>query len=163
MLPSFNDYLHSKNLRDRLISFRDIDDQNILQFDWSRGRSSLDQPKVVVSDAAFLWWVTPCKKKKLRYHSFLSRDFDDQRILQSEWTRGITGHFQPKEKVPDATLACWLPPYKKTKRLLDFFQRYQWSKNPPIWLEKRHNWAYPTKRGSLRCYLSFMIVSIQKI
>ena len=55
------------------------------------------------------------QKKKLRYHSFLSRDFDDQRILQSEWTRGITGHFQPKEKVPDATLACWLPPYKKLR------------------------------------------------
>ena len=34
MLPFFDDYLHAKNPRYRLIPSTDIDDQRILQFDW---------------------------------------------------------------------------------------------------------------------------------
>ena len=30
--------------------------------------------------------------KNLRYHFIPSRDTDDQRILQSDWIRGPTGH-----------------------------------------------------------------------
>ena len=33
MLPFFDDYLHVKNLRDRLTPSRDLDDQGILQSD----------------------------------------------------------------------------------------------------------------------------------
>ena len=43
-----------KNLRDRSIPFRNIDDQTILQSDWTRGTSGHTQPKVVVSEATFL-------------------------------------------------------------------------------------------------------------
>ena len=51
---------------------------------------------------------------------------------------------------------------QKTKRLLDFFQRYWWSKNLVICLAQRHNWPHPIDSGSLKFCLSFMIVSTQK-
>ena len=53
MLPSLDDYFHAKSLRDQLIPFRDIDDQSMLQTDWTRGITCHLQPKVVVSDAPF--------------------------------------------------------------------------------------------------------------
>ena len=53
MLPSLDDYLHAKNLTDRLVPFRDMDNQSILQSDWIRGTTCYLQPKVVVSYAAF--------------------------------------------------------------------------------------------------------------
>ena len=64
-------------------------------------------------------------------------DIDDQRILQSDWVRGITVHTQTKLVVSDATSLCWLSACKKSKRLADSFQRYWWSNNPTIWLDKR--------------------------
>ena len=103
MLPSLDDYLHAKNLQHELIPSRNIDDQGITLYDWMWGRTG----KVVVSDAPFLWWLTPCKK--IRYHLLLSRDIDNQRILQSDWRRGTTGNTQPK----GATLAWWILPCKK--------------------------------------------------
>ena len=51
MLPFLDDYLHMKNLRYQLIPFKDIDDQRILKYDYTRG--TLAQSKVVVSDATF--------------------------------------------------------------------------------------------------------------
>ena len=81
---------------------------------------------MAVSDATFPWWVTSCKK--LRYHFILSRDVDDQRILQWDWTRDKTCQTQPKRVVPDTTFAWWLSSCKKSKRLLDLLLRY-WSKN----------------------------------
>ena len=45
MLPSLDDYLHARNLRDQSISFRDIDDQRILQPSWTRGKTNHTQPK----------------------------------------------------------------------------------------------------------------------
>ena len=41
----------------------------------------------------------------LRCHLILSIDADDQRTLESHWTRDITGHTQPEVVVPDATFA----------------------------------------------------------
>ena len=41
-------------------------------------------------DAIFNWSLTPCKKP--RYNLILSRDIDDQAILQLNWMRGTTGH-----------------------------------------------------------------------
>ena len=34
--------------------------------------------------------------KKLRYHLILSRVIDDQPVKESDWTKGTTGHIQPK-------------------------------------------------------------------
>ena len=53
MLPSLDDYLHAKNQSYRLIHSSDIDDQRILQYDWTRGPTGYTQPKVVVSDTTF--------------------------------------------------------------------------------------------------------------
>ena len=36
MLPSYDNYFHTKQLRYHLILFRDIDDQRILQIDYTR-------------------------------------------------------------------------------------------------------------------------------
>lgn len=40
--------------------------------------------------------------KKLRYQLIPSRDFADQRILQSDWTKDTHGYTQPKVVVADA-------------------------------------------------------------
>ena len=45
------------------------------------GTLGLTQPKVVVSHATFLWWISSCKKSNKLMHYF--RDIDDQRIPQS--------------------------------------------------------------------------------
>ena len=37
------------------------------------------------------------------YKLIASRDTDDQRTLESDWTRGTTGHTLPKLVVSDAT------------------------------------------------------------
>ena len=44
---------------------QDIDDQRIMQSDWRREATPHTQPKVVVLDATFHWWLTPCKKTKI--------------------------------------------------------------------------------------------------
>ena len=89
MLPSLDDYLNARNLRDLLILSRDIDDQRILQSHWTRDTIGPTKPKEVISGAAFPSWLTRCKK--LRYHLIPSRDTDDQKILQSDlMMRGTT-------------------------------------------------------------------------
>ena len=60
---------------------------------------------------------------------------------------------------PHAIFPWWLFPCKKSKRLLNLFQIYWWSKNPEIWLGKKQIWHHPTKSGNLRCYLPLMIMS----
>ena len=69
---------------------------------------------------------------------------------------------KPNQKVviSGVTLPWWLSLCKKI-RSLDFFNRYWWSKGP-VWLDEGQNWPYPTKRGSLTCYLPLMIISRQK-
>ena len=133
MLPSLDDYLYAKNLRNWSISSisRDTDDKKMLHYDLMKGTAGHTQLKVVVSDAAFPRWLTPWGKK-LRCHLILSRDIDGQRILRSNWTTGTAGHTQLKEVVPGATFAWWLFPCKKPKRFLYFFQRYWWSKNSAV-------------------------------
>ena len=77
--------------------------------------------------------------KNPRHFWISSNDIDDQRILQYGWTRGTTGITLPKEALSDATFTWLLSPCKKSKRLLDSFQRYWCSKNPAFWLDKRFN------------------------
>ena len=43
--------------------------------------------------------------EKLRYHLILSRDIDDQRILQSNWMRAAICHIHPKVEVSDQILS----------------------------------------------------------
>ena len=54
-----HDHLYVRTLIYQLILSRDIDDQRILQSDWMWDISGHTQPKVVVSDAAFLWCCLP--------------------------------------------------------------------------------------------------------
>ena len=65
-----------------------------------------------------------------RWHiRWFSRDIVDQRILQSDWTRGSSGHIQSRVVASDATFSWWLFASKKSKISLDSFQRYWWSNN----------------------------------
>ena len=52
------------------------------------------QPKAIVSGATFDWCLAPYKK--LRYQMILFKEIVDQRILQSNLTRNLTDHTQPK-------------------------------------------------------------------
>ena len=45
----------------------------------------------------------PLDAKKLTHHLTLSRDIDDQRIMQCDWRRGTTGHTQLKVVVSNST------------------------------------------------------------
>ena len=54
MLPSLDDYLYAKNIRNHSIPSRDIDDQRILQSDWPRDTTGHTQSRVVNSDTTFL-------------------------------------------------------------------------------------------------------------
>ena len=77
--------------------FNYINDKIIMQCDWTRDKTSHTQAKVVPSYATFSW-------KKLRHHLILSRDTDDQRILQSDWIRSTSGH-----TIKNSRLRCYLP------------------------------------------------------
>ena len=62
-----------------------------------------------------------------------SKDIDDQRILQSDWTRGTIGHTQPKEVVLHA-------PDLHAKNLRDWWitsRDTDDQKKSSIWLDKR--------------------------
>ena len=52
MLPFLVNHFHVKNLRYRLIPSTAIDDQRILQSDWTKVTNGHTQSKVLVSDAA---------------------------------------------------------------------------------------------------------------
>ena len=58
------------------------------KLDWTKGTPGNIQPKVLISGVTFPRWLSPCKK--LRYQLTLSRNIDDQRIMQSDWTKGAT-------------------------------------------------------------------------
>ena len=75
----------------QLIPSGDIDDQVLLQSDWTRGTTGHTQPKIVVSDATFLWWSLSPRKKNVSHWFIPSRDIDDQRILQFDLVASILG------------------------------------------------------------------------
>ena len=56
----------------------------------------------------------------------------------------------------DASFSRWLSLCKKSKILIDSFQRYWWSKNSAIWLDQRYTWPNQTKSGSGRHFLPLM-------
>ena len=82
-----------------------------------------------------LEWVSPCKKK-LRHKFTLSRDIENQRIQQSDWTRGTTDHTYKTVVVSDVTFPSWLSTCNYSKLSIDSFQTIWWSKHTAIWLVK---------------------------
>ena len=80
-VPLMTNSMHER-LSYQWILSRVIDNQRILQSDWTRGTPGHTQPKVVVLDATFSLGISPCQKTKISLDS--SRDIDDQRILQFE-------------------------------------------------------------------------------
>ena len=92
-----------------------------------------------------LFWVI--------WNEYLSRDIDDQWILQSDWGRSTTGHTQPKVVVSNAALTSWLSPCKKSMISLNCFLIHWWWKNTAIVLKKKHDWPHRTLSGSTRYYL----------
>ena len=53
-------------------------------------------------------------QENLKYNSYLPRDTDDKRIMQSGWTRSTNGHTKLKVVVSDPTLPWWLTPCRKS-------------------------------------------------
>ena len=56
----------------------------------TKGATGHTQKKAVASNATFCLWLTP--HKKLWYQLILSRDIDNQRILQYGWMRDTIGY-----------------------------------------------------------------------
>ena len=75
----------------QLIPFRDTADQKILKSDQKRSTPGHTQSKVVVIDVIIPWWPFPCKKK-LRFWLAFFQNIDNQRILQSNWTKHNCPH-----------------------------------------------------------------------
>ena len=104
------------------------------------------QSKVVASDATFL--CINLHAQKVKYQLTLSRNIDDKRTLQSDWTRGTAGHTELKVVVSDATFPWSLTPCKKLKHQ----QTLSTDIDATFWLNKRYNWPHPSKSSSLRSY-----------
>ena len=79
-----------------------------------------------------------------RYHLLLTSDADNDRILESDWTKCTPGHTQTRVTVLDAIFPSWLYPCKKLKISIVYFQFYCWSNNPSIWLDERNNRPHST-------------------
>lgn len=92
--------------RYHLTPSEDIVDLRILKFDWTRGTPDITQSaEMLLSwDATFPWWLSPHEKSKTfilsNAHKIVERINADERIVQSDWTRGTHGHTQPKVVVP---------------------------------------------------------------
>ena len=61
-LTQMTSLIQARKLRHHLTLSRDNDDQRILRSDWARDTTIHTQSKIRFSDAAFPWWLTPCKK-----------------------------------------------------------------------------------------------------
>ena len=99
------------------------------------------QWKMVLSNAAFPWWLCPCKKSKIFIKS-----------SQNYWrSKNPVIWLVERQNWPHPTksgsLRCHISLMTSSmqkKKSIDSFQRY-WSKTPTFWLDKRYFWQYPTK------------------
>ena len=133
----FQGYLDAKNLRYSLIPCRDFDYQEPCNLTEQEAQLATSNQKlyhqiITFADGYFheqnvRYWLIPCIGT------------DDERILQFYWTRGKTGHTQPKVVYSDGSFLLWLSPFKKSKVSIDSLQIYWWSKNPAIWFKKWQN------------------------
>ena len=88
--------------RYQLFPFRDINDQRILESDWSQCIPGHTQSRAVVLDATFPWWLSPCKKWNTPIASFKFYCWSKN---PSIWMRDIIGQKQLKSN----SLKCYLP------------------------------------------------------
>ena len=118
MLPSFDDYLHAKEKQKPTTTKKQKQKNkktkkntktNITWFfpqilmikepcnliGSKAQTTSHTQPKEGLSHATFTWWLSPSTKNQWEW-AILPRDIDDQRIIQSDWTRDTTDHTHPK-------------------------------------------------------------------
>ena len=77
------------------------------------------------------------------------------------WMRGTSGHIQRKVAL-EVTFRWWLFSCLKIIGTNWFFLLFCWSKNPALWLDKKHTWLHPTNCGSLRWCPSLMTNVIHK-
>ena len=117
-VPLMTNSMH-KRLSYQWILSRVIDNQRILQSDWTRGTPGHTQPKVVVLDATFSLGISPCQKTKISLDS--SRDIDDQRILQFDWKRGLTGRKLTKSSSPRSYIPLMTNSKQKSLDINRFF------------------------------------------
>ena len=104
----------------------------------------------------YLPLMTNFMQKKITISVILSREIDNQRIMQSSWKRYLTRHIRPKVVVSDAIFPLWLTLCIEKKDINWFFPEILLIKNPVIWLEKKHTWPYSVKSGSLRYFVLLM-------
>ena len=157
MLPSLDDWLRAKKLRNYLILSRDFNDQRILQSDWTRALSGHTHSRVIVSDLTLPCWLSPCKNSKAL--GFIpSRDTDDQRIVHSIWTRGTTSRTEIEMPVSDVTFPRWLCPCEKNYAINWPFPKTLMIKNPATCLGKRHNRPHPTISSSFGFCIPLMVI-----
>ena len=89
-----------------------------------RTKPSDTQPKEVVLNATFPWWLSPCKKSKWY-----------------QWFKNPAIWLDKRPNWPHPTksssLRCYLPlmvnSMQKNWYIIDSFQRYWWSKNDAFW------------------------------
>ena len=94
----------------------DIDDQRIMESAWSKSTTGHTQPRAVVWNAAFPWWLSPCKKIRDINWFFLV-------LLQTKQSFSLIGwetqqcHTQTKSE----SLRCYFP-YLHAKKTQFFLQ-----------------------------------------
>lgn len=106
--------------RYHLTPSEDIVDLRILKSDWTRGTPDITQSaEMLLSwDATFPWWLSPHKKSKTfilsNAHKIVERINADERIVQSDWTRGTHRPHTTKSGSPsDASFPWWLTSHRK--------------------------------------------------
>ena len=138
-----------------------------------KARVATPKQKTVAPEVTYPWWLFP--HKKIRQQLF-PEILMIQKNFESCWLRGTTRMRSTPCLSPHASrmrgttqLECETPLVRlkatpqKTSISLESFERYWWSKNSAIWLEKRYNCPNSTTNFNLRCCLPLMIVSMQKI
>ena len=115
--------------RCQLIPSRGIDDQGIIESNYTRGTPGPNQPKRG-SLTCYLPLMNIFIQKSTisRIDSF--QCYCWSRILQSDWTRHIPGHTQRKVVVLHSTLAGWLSLNKKNKEIKRVFFS-DWKRGSP--------------------------------
>ena len=144
-----------------LVPSKDIDDQRIKESKMDH-RHAWPCPTKNGSLTCCLPLMDISMQKYLRCQLITSKENDDQRILQSGWTRTKPGQTQSKVVFLEATFLWRLSLSKSIKISIDSFPQYWWSKNLAIPLDERHIWPYQTKISTLRYYFPLMNDSLPK-
>ena len=84
-------------------------------------------PKVVISDATFLWWTSPCKIIKIMLLPFPKIPIIKESC--NDWATHPTRSSSFRSYLPLLIISM-----QKSTVLIDFFHRYWWSRNTETWL-----------------------------